>query len=236
MRIAICDDNGDVRAFFRDCIAERYDNAHTIDLFGDPSQIISAEVTGEYDLIFLDIVFDGSEENGINVSRAILSKCPQSRIVYITGYVMEFVDEIFSAVQPYGFISKPTDAERLYYYIDKREAELNRSEKVLRVSRSGVDHMIFLRDICYIESSMRQLNIHTADGEGVFYGTIDSLMPKLDERFLRCHQSFIVNMDCIRRFSATEIRMSAGELIPVSRSRQAETKRQYFDYTQRSML
>lgn len=236
LRIAICDDNSSVCAFLKERIAAQYDNAHSVDVFDSPELLQGVAGTRDYDLIFLDIVFEGRAENGIDISRDIVSGFPQSRIVYITSYVMEFVNEIFSGTMPYGFITKPPDEQKLFYYIDKRATELNRNEKAVRVTRGGVDSLVLMRDIYYIESSGRLVNIYTPDGVCAFYDTLDGISSQLDDRFVRCHQSFVANMDYVRQLGATELQMTVGEPLPISRSRLAQTRKIYFEYKQRSKL
>ena len=46
----------------------------------------------------------------------------------------------------------------------------------------------------------------------------------LPEYFLRCHQSYLVNMDRIRKFTLDGIVLIDGRVIPVSRARYTETK------------
>jgi len=51
-----------------------------------------------------------------------------------------------------------------------------------------------------------------------------------DERFLKCHKSFVVNMDYILRTENNNIFVYNNIIIPISSSNVAEIKGKYFNY------
>ena len=55
--------------------------------------------------------------------------------------------------------------------------------------------MIFIRDILYCEVFDHRVQIHTIESAYDYSGTLDMLEDKLDERFFRCHRSFVVNIE-----------------------------------------
>lgn len=69
----------------------------------------------------------------------------------------------------------------------------------------GGKRTVFLDDILYIESQSHKLQFKTRDESLSMYGRIDELESKLvystseDYLFLRCHQSFLVNMGHIEK-------------------------------------
>ena len=69
--------------------------------------------------------------------------------------------------------------------------------QALTLIKSGKTQVIFIRDILYCEVFNHQVRIHTVHGTYDYFGTLDMLETKLDERFFRCHRSFVVNMSCV---------------------------------------
>lgn len=64
----------------------------------------------------------------------------------------------------------------------------------------GGKRTVFLDDILYIESQSHKLQFKTRDESLSMYGRIDELESKLEDYlFLRCHQSFLVNMGHIEK-------------------------------------
>lgn len=63
------------------------------------------------------------------------------------------------------------------------------------------------------------------------YGQINELESKMsDFNFVRCHQSFLVNLGYIEQINNYLICLSDGSEIPVSRPRYPEVKQRYLQY------
>ena len=89
----------------------------------------------------------------------------------------------------------------------------------LRINRSV--YSVPLKDIIYMENDLRKIHLHLAGREYVFYGTFRQVLEQLDERFLHCSRSFIVNRDHIRALRPGlpyEIVMDDGSSIPLCRN------------------
>ena len=56
------------------------------------------------------------------------------------------------------------------------------------------------------------------------YGKLDEIQEKLPEQFIRCHQSYIVNIEKIQFLSGKEIILDDDTVIPVSRNKYKDTK------------
>lgn len=51
--------------------------------------------------------------------------------------------------------------------------------------------------------------------------------------FLRCHQSFLVNMRYIRKISSYVMTLTTGQELSVPKARYREVKRRYAEYLER---
>ena len=90
---------------------------------------------------------------------------------------------------------------------------------------------IAYRDILYIESSNSKCLIHTVSG-GVHtaYKTLNTIEKELNAPcFLRCHQSFLVNMDHVRQIGK-EFLLSNGETIPIRQRGVKPVRQAYMAY------
>lgn len=87
-----------------------------------------------------------------------------------------------------------------------------------------------INEIRFIESNKRIVYIHTESGREQCYTSLNALETRLPENFLRCHKSFLVNMEKIKSFSRTGIILYSGEEISISRTKISESKRKYFTY------
>ena len=92
------------------------------------------------------------------------------------------------------------------------------TEFPIEISYNKVKTIINTKDIAYIESSPRRLEIHCSNGE-VHYCSAQltdffQLMPIWWERV---HQSFAINLECIKEVSVSKIKMNNGDVVPISR-------------------
>ena len=58
----------------------------------------------------------------------------------------------------------------------------------------------------------------TRDEEYTFYGKMEEAERELGEQFLRCHRSFLVNTEQIKKYSGEEIQLQNGAIVPISRT------------------
>ena len=61
---------------------------------------------------------------------------------------------------------------------------------------------------------------------------LDVLERAIDSRdFLRCHRSFLVNMDHIQSLTGSDFQMDSGALVPISISNLARIRSTFIDWT-----
>ena len=86
-------------------------------------------------------------------------------------------------------------------------------------------------DIMYIDSNKHNVTLHLSDGSEII--TVDKLgeiEKRINEkRFLRCHQSYLVNMDYIKDVEDDFI-MEDGTLVPIRVRGRKEILDTYYDY------
>lgn len=113
---------------------------------------------------------------------------------------------------------------------DILEESLKKKE-ILTVKRKGKLYRIAYQDIEYIESQARVCRIFATDNR-CFVTTckLNDLEEKLsDKRFLRCHQSYLVNMDHIQSAGDNFI-MDSGDIVQIRQNGAKEIKEKYEEY------
>lgn len=83
---------------------------------------------------------------------------------------------------------------------------------------------IALSDILYMESDLHNIHVYTHNGKKTFSGRLDSINPSLDFRFIRCHKSYMVNMDYVQMLTGERMVLLDGTQIPISSSRKRITQ------------
>ena len=169
-----------------------------------------------FDILLLDMMLPGI--SGIEVAKHFFHK---SSIIFITSY-KEYALEAFE-VDAVHYLIKPVTDECIYLALDRALGRLKQMDcQVLTLMKAGKTHVIRMQDIFYCEVFNHQVCIHTTQGTYDYSGTLDMLEKELDERFFRCHRSFVINMSYVVGREKGMAIVTNGDKILISRRKQAE--------------
>ena len=94
-----------------------------------------------------------------------------------------------------------------------------------------IQYQIPFQEIVYFESHLRRITLHTEEEAVSFYGKLQDLSKRLNPMlFVRTHASYLVNMEYIRCIRDTEVLLSTGEHIPVSRKYRPSVRSRHLEY------
>lgn len=179
-----------------------------------------------YDLYLLDIFMEKSM-NGIELAER-LRKVHEGATICFVSASNDFYREAYDlyAVQ---YLLKPVQEAEVKRLLDKVADNLtgNRQKRLIFHFR-GRSKSIPYGKILYMSSNDHMLSICCIDGETREYkGKLSELALQVcGDTFMRCHQSFIVNMYHVEGLNITNLQV-AGQQIPVSRRYYAEVKKRY---------
>lgn len=215
--VAICEDEGYILEELRKKV-EKYINRKSLNAsiktFTSGEELLKAKK--KPDIILLDLMLPGI--GGLEVARHISSR---SRIIFVTSY-REYAVEAFDA-NAVHYLVKPVTEERLFLALDRAVNQTEQTDnQALALVKNGKTQVIFIRDILYCEVFNHQVRIHTVHGTYDYFGTLDLLESKLDERFFRCHRSFVVNLSCVAGQEKGVAILTNGERIFISRRKQTD--------------
>ncbi len=220
--IAICDDDKEIVNNIIHMVKD-VDIAYTLCGFSHPSEVfsyINSHGATSLQIVIMDVEFDDC--NGIEESNHLLSKYPNLKIILLTGHV-EYVHNILET-NPVSFIFKPVVREELERALNRAITSLNtlpsRKAITLRIKRNY--HNVFLDEIVYIESHLRNATIHFEHYSENCMRKLNDIEKLLDDSFIRCHQSYIINMRYISRLENNKIILFNGVIIPISRNRKSQ--------------
>lgn len=89
---------------------------------------------------------------------------------------------------------------------------------------------VYLREILYIETQLRVVNIHTKARIYRFYGKLDDVVGYLNGNFYRCHKSCIINFDKIIRMEEGVFYFKGGSTLRVGQNNYQQTRHHYRKY------
>ena len=215
--VAICEDERYILEELRRKV-EKYINRKSLDAsiktFMSGEELLKAKK--KFDIILLDLMLPGID--GLEVARQISCR---SRIIFVTSY-REYAVEAFDA-NAVHYLVKPVTEERLFSALDRAVNQTEQMDnQALTLIKSGKTQVIFIRDIFYCEVFNHQVRIHTVHGTYDYLGTLDMLDSLLDERFFRCHRSYVVNMNYVAGQEKGVAILTNGERIFISRRKQTD--------------
>ena len=145
------------------------------------------------DIIFMDIKLD--EKTGIELADEILQIHPMTQIIFISGYD-DYYLRAYDVEHVY-FLKKPISEEllqRAYNRARRRIVQQHSERFVFSVKRNR--HAVHYQDILYFENNGRKITLHgTNDVKNEFYEKMEDLTKRLPSEFIRCHNSYIVNLN-----------------------------------------
>lgn len=186
--------------------------------FSSGEELLEAISAGQsFDLLFLDIYMSGAD--GIEVARKVREAGAAGEIIFATGSTEHAVNGY--KVRAIQYLLKPLEEEDLFAAMDQaiEALSLKSNRCILILNRTG-SYRIPLKEIVFAESSAKIVRIHTRkDGAVEYYDRLDNFERQCDDqRFLRCHKSFLVNLDFAYSIQDNFIRLSTGEDIRISMS------------------
>ena len=206
--IYVCEDNKGQLEFISTFIADycviRNEDARVVLATSSPDEVLAHYKESQNPaLFFLDIAL-GVEMNGIGLASEIRKLGKKATIVFLTIHPeMVFLTYQYK-VEALDFIVKGTPEDikdRVRSCIEATIARNIISDQAKTLQIKIYDKVIFLNmdDIICIETTaMRnKLRLYTMERRLEFNGELKAVEALLDERFVRCHRSYIINSEKI---------------------------------------
>ena len=221
IHIAICDDEKHMSDHIRSMISDFFRKKNqeiSLHMFSSGEELLS--YNGQIDILFLDIQMKGMD--GMETARKLRADKFRGFLVFIT-VLKEMVFQSFE-VQAYDYLVKPVDEKQFEKTMERLYASMqNASEDSLLVQKGYEGRIIPKDEIVFCEIIDRKIYLNLASGEVVdYYERIENLETKLDNRFYRCHRSYLINLKHLKGYKNGTAYMDNGKEIPVSRLRSKE--------------
>lgn len=195
----------------------------SLSCYFDSAALARDAAEGGFHLIFCDAPDDPDEmisligairAYGFKGKIVLLSSDP--RIAYY-GYLVDAA----------GVLSKPLDEKKLELLMTHLERDMC---GVMSFYSGGEFVNISHDEITYIESCGSACLVHTFDGCYRVSRALSHIEQRLGAQFLRCHRSYIVNMDHIRRVD-DDFYLKTGERVLVRKRSQRQMRDIFIDYS-----
>lgn len=234
-KVCICDDEKsaieDIKNHLLEVIKEKYS--------GEDFQIVTystgmmllgdiEEGRVQPDMIFMDIKL--AEGSGIKTARNVLKFLPSCQIIFVSGYDDYYLD-VYEVEHIY-FVKKPLDNTYIADAMKKAMDRIDRSrDEIFGFTSKSKMTLLPLKQILYFEKEKRKILVYTIDGKcHEYYGKMDELMSQLNNSFVRCHNSYVVNIGKIMGMDREKFIMGDNSEIPISRMYYKPAKERFLDH------
>ncbi len=227
LNIAICDDERQIREQIQEMVKKRMPDCVTgefasgEELLADPSS---------WDILFLDIQLGGMD--GIGTARELRRRKADVVLIFITA-IPDYVFDAFD-VSAFHYLLKPVSERKLADVFERAVGDVRQRDqahtKKLLIRTRNRKVMMYVKDIYYIESQRRKVDIHTIREVIEIYATMNELEEQLGGTFFRCHRGYLVNLAYVAEYGNDFIQLCTGETIYMSKEKYSAFVKAYMHY------
>ena len=198
LRIAVCEDEpADMARLVKHI--ESSGVRSEILCFESGEAFLNSFRAGRYDVIFMDIYMGG--EMGVEVAGKIRKVDKFVTLVFTTNSLDHTLESY--RLKAVGYLEKPLSAEDVKEALVLTRSKLNTRVTASIAMEGGKKTDVPLDEIIFLEQQGHVIAIHTVSS-GLLTASRSAAMDELEKSlpsppFLRCHRSFIVNLDYVRR-------------------------------------
>ncbi len=148
----------------------------------------------EHKIYVLDIEL-ANKVSGITIAKLIREVDWESEIIFITNHDKMFESTHRSIYEVFDFIEKFHDFDKRFKKDIREILKRNFDNKMFKYDANNVELNIYYRNILYIyrDTEERKLIIVTPNNKYKVSMAIKEIPKYLDDRFVQCHRSCIVN-------------------------------------------
>ena len=151
------------------------------------------------DVLLLDINLK-SYLNGLEIAEKVRKQNKNCYFIFTTAYIEYSL--IAYRYKTFDFISKPITLERLEDSIIRLFDDVKGSNRKF-IKLDNKNTIIDENEIKYIERNGMKLVFHTNSRDYEVYSSFNKIQNKLPNNFIRCHKSFIANINNISKVEFT---------------------------------
>lgn len=233
MRIAVCDDEKDVRELIMAGIRKQYPDEDIVSYSSGEEVIAGAQTI---DILFLDIQMPGI--NGMEAAEKIREKHREIIIIFVTAnerYVFRAFD-----VGAFHYLVKPFSDSKFEEVLNHAVEQYDRSNQTDREEESkniliksgGIHIKVNLDEVLYAEVFNRKIMLHKRNENIEYYGKLSELEKCAGSDFFRTHRAYLVHFKYVEKYDMTTVYLEKGTAL-MAKQNYSEFVKRYLKYNQR---
>lgn len=236
LKIAVCDDEKYYRDYIKRLVLNEFRVRKIcceVDLFDSGDKFLElGEAVTKYRIVFLDINMEGT--NGIETVKEIRKRTSELYVIFVTAFITYAIEGYKYDVVRYllkgndnfeGLLTECIDAilNKINFQVEVREFDFVEGKKNVNLEK-----------IYYIESNLHKV-VFWIKEESLerfsLYEKLNRIEEKIkNQKFIRIHQSYLVNMKHIISIKNYKTVLDNGEELPMSKAKFKVAKEAFIEY------
>ncbi len=179
-----------------------------------------------FDIVFIDVCL---HDEGVARVLFVQKLFPECKIIFVSDSISD-VSELMLSVVPSGVLEKPLQSNIIYRYLDSAKDEMNKIDQRFCFMEKGRKRSLMFSNIIYLESNRERLLVKTVRSDFSLWMKMSDAEAQFPDYFVRCHNSFLVNMKFIVSYKGNCFKLMNGQEIMVSRSKKDQTIEKFYAY------
>lgn len=217
LKIALCDDSAADCRYMHGLVSlwaqENLISVSVREFTSAESFLFTWEEDKTFDILLLDI--EMGKTDGVTLARKLRREGADLQIIFTTGYSEYILDGYEVAALHY--LIKPINKDKLFPVLDRAVSTVEKNDRYLTLEGRDSTERVAFKEILWLEVRANYVTVHTKNGDITVKRTLSEIESTLDERFFRIGRSHMVNLDSIRKVTRSEVLLSDGNTVPLSR-------------------
>lgn len=207
LNFVICDDNSNildkVDKMLQSIFVKHSFDARVVFKSEDFDEILEYVDSNKTDVLILDINLKNGK-SGLQIAETVRKKNKDAYIIFTTAH-LEYAMMAYK-FKTFDYIAKPLTHERLEETIVRLFEDISGlPKKYIKIDNKNT--IIDENEINYIKRDGMKLIFHTSSRDYEIYSSFNKIQDSLPSNFVRCHKSFIVNINNVVNFDPVESRL-----------------------------
>ncbi len=182
-------------------------------------------INDKFDVVFID---DSLGELLIPTAVFIKKHYSECKIIVLSDNIA-LLSDLLLYITPFGVIDKPLHNKIIHRYLEAVKASDKAINKFCYIEK-GRKRTVSFSNIIYIESNREKIIVRTTKSIFSLWMKISEAEPQFPDYFVRCHNSFLVNMNHVVDCQKSTFKLTNGQEIAISRSRKDETMEKFLAF------
>lgn len=206
LNFAVCDDNETILArlvkMLEGIFIENNLDAEISFSSSTATKLLEYANNNHIDVLILDINFK-SEYSGLELAKKIRENNKNLYLIFFTAH-LEYALVAYK-LKTFDYLPKPVTPERLEETILRIFEDLKEGTSKTNFIKLGNSKVLLKEnDVQYIQKDGMKLIYHTFDRTYETYSSLSKVQNNLPSNFVRCHKSYIVNVNNITNIKSND--------------------------------